>query len=178
MFGDHFENLEILSGDALTAHLATHTHALENLRRVRTCTNRTGFALTVVLTVSRLTHTTKTVTFYDTLETLTLRSSDYVNEVFFTEEFHSHCITKVEFLIINEFCEMTLRRHTGLLKMTQKRRGNILFLHILEAYLHCSITVGFNSFDLSYYARTAFDNCARHILAVGTENGSHSDFLS
>ena len=178
MFGDHFENLEILSGDALTAHLATHTHALENLRRVRTCTNRTGFALTVVLTVSRLTYTTKTVTFYDTLETLTLRSSDYVNEVFFTEEFHSHCITKVKLLIINEFCEMTLRRHTGLLKMTQKRCGNILFLHILEAHLHCSITVGFNSFDLSYYARTAFDNCARHIFAVGTENGSHSDFLS
>ena len=178
MFGDHFENLQVLSGNALAAHLTTHTHALEDLRGIRTCTNRTRLALTVVLTVSHLTHTTKTVTFYDTLETLTFRSSDYIYEVVFTEEFHSHCIAEIELLIINKFSEMTLRRHTGLLKMTQKRCGNILFLHILEAYLHCSITVGFNSFDLSYYARTAFDNCARHIFAVGTENGSHSDFLS
>ena len=36
----------------------------------------------------------------------------------------------------------------------------------------------FDGTDLRDDARTSLDNGARYVLTVGTENGSHSDFLS
>ena len=55
---------------------------------------------------------------------------------------------------------------------------NNIFEYMVETYLNGSITIFFNAFDLSHHTRTYFDNSARHVFAVGTEHGCHSDFLS
>jgi hypothetical protein len=54
----------------------------------------------------------------------------------------------------------------------------VLFGGFVIGKLHGLVTVGFDCADLRDNARTSLDNGARHVLAVGTENGSHSDFLS
>ena len=80
MFRQYFDNLQVLNSYTFISQLATHTHAFEYFCWVRTSTNRTRFTSTVMLTVSSLTNTTKIVAFYNTLETFTLRSTDYINE--------------------------------------------------------------------------------------------------
>ena len=178
MFRDYLNNLQVLSSHTLTAHLTTHAQTLEHLCRVRASTNRTWLTEAVILTVSRLTYTTESVTFHNTLEAFTFGSSDNVNKVIFTKEFYSHSFTEIELLFVNKLSQVTLGSNTSLLEVTEERSRNILFLYILKANLHSRITVFFNSLNLSYYARTAFNYSARHIFAVGTENGSHSDFLT
>ena len=54
----------------------------------------------------------------------------------------------------------------------------MLFLLVLEAKRNGSITILFNSLDLSNNTGTSFDTSSWHILAISTENGCHSDFLS
>ena len=63
-------------------------------------------------------------------------------------------------------------------EVTGHRLGGVLVLLVLESELKGGITVGLYSFNLGNYTRAYFDNSARHVLAVGTENGCHSDFLS
>ena len=87
-------------------------------------------------------------------------------------------LAKGVLLVIDELCKVTLRSYTSLLEVAEQRSGDILLLGVLETYLNGCITIILYGLDLSHYTRTAFDYCARHILAVGTENGSHSDFLS
>ena len=77
-----------------------------------------------------------------------------------------------------ELGQVALWLHSGFLKMTCLWLRRVLVLLLLEAKLKCLITVFFKSLYLSNYTRTYFDNSARHILAVGTEHGCHSDFLS
>ena len=64
----------------MVASLAGHTHTLEYTRRVRRCTNRTRSAEAVMLTVSKISNTTETMSFDDALETLTFRCSDDIDK--------------------------------------------------------------------------------------------------
>ena len=101
--------------------MATHAQTLEDLCGIRTSTNRTGLAKAVVLTVGCLTDTTKSMALHNTLETFTLGGSYYIDEVVFTEKFHSDSITEIMLFIINEFSQMTLGRNTCFLEVTQQR---------------------------------------------------------
>ena len=80
MFRHYFDNLQVLNSHTFISHLATHAHAFKHLCRVRTSTNRTWLAGTIMLTVSRLTNTSKTVAFNYTLEAFTFGRSYYINE--------------------------------------------------------------------------------------------------
>ena len=73
---------------------------------------------------------------------------------------------------------MALGSNTGFGKVADLGLGEMLFLGILKAELKGVVAVGGYSLDLCYFARTYFDNSARHVLTVGTENGCHSDFFS
>ena len=68
-----------MCSNAVTTHLATHTHSFEYFCRVRTCTDRTRLTSAVVLTMSSLTYPTKSMSFNYTLEALTFRSTNNVN---------------------------------------------------------------------------------------------------
>lgn len=72
MLRKHFYHLQVLYGDSLIAHLAGHTQAFENLSWIRAGADRTRSTETVVLAMSRLANSTKTVALHNALETFTL----------------------------------------------------------------------------------------------------------
>ena len=168
-----------MSSHAVATHLTTHAQTLENLGGVRTSTDRTGLAQTVVLTVSALAYTTKTVTLHNALETLTLRGTNHVYKSSVIEQLYCKSVTQVQFLIkALELSQVTLGGNTSLLKVAHQRSRSILLLSFLETNLNGCIAIFLDGLNLRYHARTYFDNSAWHILALGTENGCHSDFFS
>ena len=127
----------------------------------------------------RLTYTTKTMTLHNALEALTLRGSYNVHIISAVEHLYGQRVTEIEFLFeTTELGQVTLGGNTSLLEVTEQRSRSILLLCLLETYLNGSVTILLNALDLGYHARTYFDYSARHILAVGTEHGCHSDFLT
>ncbi len=132
-----------------------------------------------MLTVGRLTYTTETMTLNYALEALTLGGSLDVYEVVFAEEVNGDSVTELYFFAKSfELGQVALGSYSGLLEVTGHGVGCVLLFLLLEAELHGGIAVLVNRFHLSNYAGAYFDNSARHVLAVGTENGCHSDFLS
>ncbi len=126
-----------------------------------------------------LTHATKTVSLYYTLEALTFRGSDHIYESCIIEQLYGNSITQIQLILkFFELSQVFLGSHSGLLEMAHQRLRSMLFFLILKAQLNGCITVLFYGLHLSNYTRTCFDNSAWHILALGTENGCHSDFLS
>ena len=179
MLGENFNDLEVLNGNTLITHLAGHAKTLEHFSGIRAGTDRTGGAETVVLTVSLLTHTAETVTLNYALETFTFAGTNNIYETTFLEEFYSESISESgDSFERFELGQVSLRSHTGFLEVTGHRLSGVLLFLVDEANLNSLVTVFFKGFDLSDYARTYFDNSARNILSVGTENGCHSDFLS
>ena len=73
---------------------------------------------------------------------------------------------------------MALGSYSGFLEVAELGLGEVLLLLSLETKLEGLVAVVLYRFNLSNHTRTYFDNSARHVLAVGTENGCHSDFLS
>ena len=164
---------------SVTTHLSTHAHAFEYFCRVRTSTNRTRLAGTIVLTVSSLAYTTKTMSLNNALETLTFGCSGNVYEVSAIEQFYGHCVTEIQFgLKFFELSQVFLGCYSGFLEVTHQRLGSMLFLLVLETQLNGSIAIFFYGLHLSNNTRTCFDNSAWYIFTLGTENGCHSDFFS
>jgi len=171
--------LKILHGATLVAHLTCHAHALEDLCGIRAGTDRTGCTQTVVLTMSALSDTAETVALDNTLETFTLAHAGNIDELGVIEELHRDSLTSLVLTFKTfELGQVSLWLDSGLLEVTSLGLGGVLVLLLDEADLKSLITISLNGLDLSNDTRTYFDNSARHVLAVGTENGCHSDFLS
>ena len=179
MVCDHLEYLEVLNCHFLVAHLTCHTHSFEHLGGIRAGADRTGSAKAVVLAMSALAYATETVTLYHTLETFTLRGTLDVDEVILIEEVDCDGVTEIVLAVKSfELGQVALGSYSGFLEVAGHGSGGVLVLLLYEAKLHGLITVFVSRFNLSNYAGAYFDNSARHVLAVGTENGCHSDFLS
>ncbi len=73
---------------------------------------------------------------------------------------------------------MSLGSHAGLAEVAEFGLGEVLLLLVFKTKLEGLVAVGLYRLNLSNNTRTYFDNSARHVAAVGTENGCHSDFLS
>ena len=54
----------------------------------------------------------------------------------------------------------------------------MLLTHFVIGKLYSGITIFLYCTDLRDYAWTSLNDGAWNILSIGTENGSHSDFLS
>ena len=54
----------------------------------------------------------------------------------------------------------------------------MLFCSFVIGKLYGGITIFFYRANLCDNARTSLNNSAWYVLTLGTENGSHSDFLS
>ena len=93
LFGEYFDDLQALHLHAIATHPARHTNALHDAAGVRRVTQRTGGPLTVMLTVRSLADTAKAMTLYDTLKTLTLRSTYDLDLVAFGEDVYSDGFT-------------------------------------------------------------------------------------
>ena len=179
MLGDHFDDLEVLNGYALITCLAGHTHAFEYLCRVRAGAYRTGGTKTVVLAVSALAYATETVTFHYALIAFTFAGAYNVYEVGFSEEVGGDGVAEsVSVTKSFELGQVSLGCYTGLTEVTELGLGEVFLLLVFETKLESLVAVGLYSLNLSNNTRTYFDNSARYIATVGTENGCHSDFLS
>ncbi len=164
---------------SVTTHLSAHAHSFEYFCRVRTSTNRTRLTGTIVLTVSSLAYTTKTMSFNNALETFTFGGSDNVYEVNVIEQIYSNSITEIQFILKSfELSQVLLGRYSGFFEVTHQRLRSMLFLLLLETQLNGSIAIFFYGLHLSNNTRTSFDNSAWYIFTLGTENGCHSDFFS
>ena len=129
--------------------------------------------------MSALAYATETVTLNHTLETFTLRGTLNVNEVILAEEIDCDGVTEFVLAVKSfELGQVALGSYSGFLEVTGHRGSGVLVFLFSETKLHGLITVFVSRFNLSNYAGAYFDNSARHVLAVGTENGCHSDFLS
>ncbi len=73
---------------------------------------------------------------------------------------------------------MTLGSYAGFLEVAFHGLRGVLRFLLFETDLHSLVAVFVGCLQLGNYTRANFDNSARQILAVGTENGCHSDFLS
>ena len=123
----------------------------------------------------------KAVTLHDSLETFTFRSTDNVYIRCVREYIgDSKGVTELKLLseIRLEFDEFALRRGSCLFKMPLQRLAGMLLTHFVIGKLYSGITIILYCTDLRDYAWTSLNNGAWNVLSIGTENGSHSDFLS
>ncbi len=119
------------------------------------------------------------MTLHYALETFTFGGSLDVYEVVFAEDVYGEGVTELNLFAKSfELGQVPLGCYSGLLEVSGHGVGCVLLFLLFEAELHGGVAVLVNRFHLSNYAGAYFDNSARHVLAVGTENGCHSDFLS
>ncbi len=126
------------------------------------------------------TYTLETMTFNNALETFTLRGTDYIYFVVLSEQqICGEYITGFGFICETfELNQMSLRSYTSLVKMAFFGLVGVFFSFFLKTQLNGCITVCFNSLYLCNYARTGFNYSAWNVLSLGTEDRSHTDFLS
>ncbi len=179
MLWNNLQNLQVLHSHLYVTHLATHAETLEYTSRIRTCTNGTWLTQTVVLTVSALAYTTEAMTLYNALETMTLRDADNIYELNIREQIYSNLLSEFVLLVVTLKLGKVLHwSDTSLLEVTHNRLRNVLFSRFLEADLYSFITILLDRLDLSHNTRTYFNYSAWHVLAISTEDGSHSDFFA
>ena len=132
-----------------------------------------------MLTVSGLAYTAEAMSLHYALETLTLRGAGNVYEVSVVEQLYGNGVTQIQFTLKTfELSQVFLGCYSSLLEVTHQGLCSVLLLLVLEAQLYGCVAVFFYSLHLSNNTRTCFDNSAWHVLALGTENGCHSDFFS
>jgi len=137
-----------------------------------------------VLTVSSSTNTSEVVTFHNTLETTTLRSSDSIDEVSFNEDIlNTDLFSKFRYVVeldseVTEFSELLLRRSVCLFEVANSRLGGIFLFLLAISELNSTVSVCFFIFHLCYYTGTGFYHRASDVLALRAEYAGHSYFLS
>ena len=137
---------------------------------------------TVVLTVGSTTYSGESVTLNYALESLTLRSTDNIDKCNALSEdvCNSQLVAEIKLpcevrLKLNELAH---RVGSCLFEVPLKRRAGVLFCGFVIGKLHCGVSIFLHGTDLRDNARTSLDDGAWQVLAISTENGSHSDFLS
>jgi succinate dehydrogenase hydrophobic anchor subunit len=75
---------------AIISHTTRHAHAFHNTAGIGRVTQRTWSTLTIVLTVALLAHTGKSMTLDDTLKAFTLRGTNYLNFIAFSENVYGN----------------------------------------------------------------------------------------
>ena len=162
--------------------MARHTHSGEYAGRPGRRTHRTRVTQTVVLAVSLAAYTLKVVTVNYALETFTFRSTDDIHELHVIADDVRDGNGVAQFQLSREvgleLYELLLRSGSCLFKVPHKRRAGVLFCSFVIGKLHGGITIIFYRANLCDNARTSLNNSAWYVLTLGTENGSHSDFLS
>ena len=135
-----------------------------------------------MLTVGSTTYTGKSVTLDYALESLSFRSTDDIHEcnALCEDVCNSELVTEIQLPceVYLKLDELAHRVGSCLFEVPLKRRAGVLFCGFVIGKLYSGITIFLYCTELRNNARTSLDNGAWNILSLGTENGSHSDFLS
>jgi hypothetical protein len=133
---EHLNDLQTFHLHAVRTHTAGHAHSFEYTAGVRGTTDRTGSALTVVLTVRSFTHTRETMALNYTLETLTFCGTYHLNFLAFSENVYRDGVSDILFLgIVSEFFYCFLGRSVGLSEVILFSSGSVLFFLVAECDL-------------------------------------------
>ena len=136
---------------------------------------------TVVLAVGLSADAGEMMTVHNALETLTLRGTDHIHVLDVGEDVGDRegvSEFQLSLEVGLELGHLALGSGSCLFEMPHERRAGVLFGGFVIGKLYSGITIFLNCTQLRNDARTSLDDGARQVLAVGTENGSHSDFLS
>ena len=126
-------------------------------------------------------HSAEAVALDNSLKSFTFRCSHNVHIRCVSEYIGNRkCVTELKLLseIRLELDEFALRCGSCLFKMPLQRLAGMLLADFVIGKLYSGITIFLNCTDLRDYAWTSLNDGAWNILSIGTENGSHSDFLS
>ena len=77
-----------------------------------------------------------------------------------------------------ELVQDLLRRGAGLGEMALQRLRRVLLFLFVVTQLDCTVAVLLDGLDLRDNARTSLYHCARHDLAGGIVDASHTNFFS
>ena len=134
-----------------------------------------------MLTVGLAAYSGKAVALNDSLKTFTFRSTHNVY-IRCVREYIGNGKGVAELKLLSEIRleldEFALRCGSCLFKMPLQRLAGMLLTHFVIGKLYSGITIILYCTDLRDYAWTSLNNGAWNVLSIGTENGSHSDFLS
>src|SRR5690606_2461321 len=118
LFFIYFQNLKVLYSYLLTSHSSGHSHPFKYSGRIRSRTNRTRRSKSVVLTVCSLHYPSKVVSFHNTLESFTFRSSCYVHILTFCEYVYIYFISYFQIVeSVVEFNQFSFRSRASLFKV-------------------------------------------------------------
>ena len=132
-----------------------------------------------MLTVGLSAHAGETVAFHNALETFTFRYAGHVDPVVFLEHVYGKRVAQVDFAFdAGEFGQFALGGGVGLFEVAEQAAGRVFFGFFVIGKLNGAVAVLFNGSHLRNHTGTSFDNGAGDVFPVGTEYGSHSDFLS
>src|ERR1700676_3048918 len=95
LFGEDLYDLHAFYLHTLSAHTACHANTLHYTGCIGRVTQRTRSTLTVMLTVRLLPYAMEVVTFNNTLETFTFRSTYYFNFITFGKDLYGNGVTEI-----------------------------------------------------------------------------------
>ena len=119
------------------------------------------------------------MTFNNPLETFALRRTNNINFFTFSENVNSYVISKCFFE--REVAEFFYKFFGGSIRLSEViffGSESMLFLFVAESQLNGVVSVGFERFYLRYNSGTGFDNGARGLLTIGTEDAGHPDLFA
>src|SRR5690242_518848 len=95
LFRKYFYHFQALHLHTVAAHTSCHAHTFKYAGSIGRVTDRTGSALTVVLTMRLLAYTVETMTFNNALETFTFCSAYNFHLVAFGEDVYGNGVTNI-----------------------------------------------------------------------------------
>src|ERR1041385_887441 len=179
-FRDHLNHPEMLHGHALAAHAAGHAHPLAHPRRVRACTDRTGRAFGVALSV-RPEPSAEMMAFDDALKTPSLRRPGDGNKFALGEERVDLDLRaerepgRIEAL---ELAKHLLRGDARLLEVSGGGLVHEPDFGVAKPELDRFVTVGFLRLDLGHETGPRFDDRTGNGFACFVEDTRHPDFFT
>jgi hypothetical protein len=177
--GEYLHHLKAFHLNAVLAHTACHAHAFEYTGRIRRATDRTGGALTVVLTMGSFTNTGEAMALNYALEAFSFSGTYYLHLIAFSEDVDSNGVADIFFEgRVAEFFYEFLGRGLGLGEVTFFCTDGVLVFLVAVGNLEGAVAVRFLSFNLRHNAGTGFDDGAGRLLATRIEDAGHPNFLS
>ena len=134
-----------------------------------------------MLSVSLIPYTIEVMSLHDTLETLTLRGSNDIDKFPFLKHINCQHLTILLFMPIlktSKLGHITLGSRVSLCKVPLHRLRCMRLFLLPKRQLYSIVSVRFDGFHLCNYTRTSLYNSARHLLAVGIKQASHTNFFT
>ncbi len=173
------DDLKVLDGDGLAAHLARAAGALEDTAGISARAAGTDVTVDGAAAVG-LALDGKAAALDDALVAVALAGAGHVNEIADLEHIGLDDGAELQLAAIVEveLAQVLLGGNAGLVEMADFRLGQLLFSHVLKAQLNSLITILFGGLLLRNDTGARFDHGDRDHTAVFVEDLRHANFFA